>query len=184
MSEPSASDSPAGMPLAPGAPPHLASFQTALRDVRWLAGGIWAAVLVALLVTSAVAITAFTQGSLLTFSARSFTSIAGNQGTNGHAVAIAALCLAALEALALFTAWTAFVRATRNLVTAYAYDAGEADEAPAAAEWITDVMYVDSDPNDPPAPRMIIADVVQFIGVAWAILIVTPAVMLAVTTFS
>ena len=166
-------------------PPHPASFQTALRDVRWLAGGVWAGVLVALLVTSAVAITAFTQGSLLTFSARSFTSIAGNQGTsNGHAIAIAALLLAILEAMALFIAWTAFVRATRNLVTAYAYDAGEADEAPAAAEWITEVMYVDSDPNDPPAPRMIIADVVQFIGAAWVVLIVTPAVMLAVTTFA
>ena len=169
---------------APSTPPHPASFQIALRDVRWLAGGVWLGVLVALLVTSAVAITAFTQGSLVTFSSRSFTSINGSQPNDGHAIAIAALLLAILEAMALFIAWTAFVRATRNLVTAYAFDAGEADEAPAAAEWITEVMYVDSDPNDPPAPRMIIADVVQFIGAAWVILIVTPAVMLAVTTFS
>lgn len=139
----------------------------------------------ALLVTSAVSITAFTQGGLLTFSARGFASIAGTRPNNGHAVAIAALLLAALEAMALFLAWTAFVRATRNLVTAYAYDAGEADEAPAAAEWITEVVYAEPSPDDPPlAPRMIIADVVQFIGVAWAVLIFTPAVMLAVGVFA
>ncbi|MGH2633787.1 MAG: hypothetical protein ACRDG3_10295 [Tepidiformaceae bacterium] len=172
MSEPSRSRSSS----TGGPPPHAASLQTALRDVRWLAGGIWVGILAALLVTSAVSITVLAQGSLLTFSAGS---------DNAHAVAIAAVLLAVLEAMALFLAWTAFVRATRNLVTAYAYDAGEADEAPAAAEWITDMMYADADPNDPPlAPRMIIADVVQFIGVAWVVLILTPAVMLAVTAFA
>ena len=71
-------------------------------------------------VTSAVAITAFAEGSLASASTRSFASIAGTPLNNSHAVAVAGLCMAGLEALALFTAWTAFVRATRNLVTAYA----------------------------------------------------------------
>ena len=168
-------------------PAARAPLQAALRDGRWLAGGIWAGVLLALLVTSAVAITAFAEGSLASASTRSFASIAGTplNNNNSHAVAVAGLCMAGLEALALFTAWTAFVRATRNLVTAYAFDAGEADEAPAAAEWIADVPYSDARPDEPePTPKVIIADVIQFVGVAWAIVIVTPAVLLAVTAFA
>jgi len=166
-------------------PAARAPLQAALRDGRWLAGGIWAGVLLALLVTSAVAITAFAEGSLASASTRSFASIAGTPLNNSHAVAVAGLCMAGLEALALFTAWTAFVRATRNLVTAYAFDAGEADEAPAAAEWIADVPYSDARPDEPePTPKVIIADVIQFVGVAWAIVIVTPAVLLAVTAFA
>ncbi len=38
----------------------------ALRDVRWLTGIIWVALLVALLVTSIYAMNAFTQGTIAT----------------------------------------------------------------------------------------------------------------------
>ncbi len=155
---------------------------TALRDTRWLAGGIWAGLLGALLVTSITAVDAFTQGSIASRYFAAVSNIGPGQGHSDDALAVTGLIVSGLAALALFGGWFAFVRATRAMLLAYA-DAGIGDdEAPAPAEWVTDESSADSTRTQ--VLRIVPADVVMYIGLAWAVIIVMPAILAAVEVWS
>jgi hypothetical protein len=159
--------------------PSPTTDHTALRDTRWLAAGIWAGLLAALLVTSGTAVESFTTGSI---ASRCFSiSSSGVNGDNGKATAIVGLVLSGIAAAALFGGWWAFVRATRSLVLAYS-DAGSGnDEEPAPAEWVTETEAADSTTT---IFRAVPADLLVFIGVAWVAIVMTPAVLAAVQVFS
>jgi hypothetical protein len=149
-----------------------------LRDSRWLAGGIWAGLLAALLVTSVAAVESFTQGSI---ASRYFSFGAVQPGNeNEHGLAVAGVIMAGLAALALLAAWYSFVRTTRSLVLAYA-DAGVSEEEePAAAEWLMEGAGRDGST----VYRAMPSELLIYVGMAWAAIIMTPAVLGAVEAFS
>jgi hypothetical protein len=151
-----------------------------LRDSRWLAGAIWAGLLAALLVTSVAAVESFTQGSI---ASRYFTL--GNPSfpasdNRDHALAIAGVVMSALAALALLAAWYSFVRTTRSLVLAYADAGASDDEEPAAAEWLMEGAARDGST----VYRAMPSELLLYVGMAWAAIIMTPAVLGAVEAFS
>ena len=154
----------------------------ALRDARWLAGAIWAGLLLALLFTSAQAAPAFTQGGL---ASRFFVSnMNGMDPSQNHAIAVAGLILSGGAALALLGGWWGFVRATKALVIGYSYSADEGED-PIPAEWVLEEARAEGDAEAQPNPtRTMVSDVLQYVGVAWAVIIVTPAVLAAVQAFS
>ena len=154
----------------------------ALRDARWLAGAIWAGLLLALLFTSAQAVNSFTQGGL---ASRFFVSnMNGMDPSQNHAIALVGLILSGGAALALLGGWWGFVRATRALVVAYSYSADEGEE-PMPAEWVLEATHAEGESEAQPNPaRTMVSDVLQYVGIAWAVIIVTPAVLAAVQAFS
>lgn len=150
----------------------------ALRDTRWLAAGIWAGLLAALLVTSTAAVEAFTQGSI---ASRYLTVSNVGDNSSSNTLAISGLILSGVTAAALLGAWFGFVRATRSLVFAYS-DAGSSDdEEPAPSEWVSEAPSVDSAAA---VFRAVPADLLVFIGVAWVAIVMTPAVLGAVQAFA
>jgi hypothetical protein len=148
-----------------------------LRDSRWLAGAIWAGLLAALLVTSVAAVESFTQGSI----ASRYFSLGVQQGNdNEHGLAVAGVVMSALAALALLAAWYSFVRTTRSLVLAYADAGASDDEEPAAAEWLMEGAARDGST----VYRAMPSELLLYVGMAWAAIIMTPAVLGAVEAFS
>lgn len=146
---------------------------TALRDARWLAAALWGGLLLALLFTSAKGIESFTQGSI---TARYFNiELQGRSAPDENSLAVTGLVLSGLTALALLAGWYQFVRATQALLVAYGYSGREGEE-PSPAEWLT---TDDGDGN-----RTMLSDVLQYVGVAWAVMIVTPAILGAARVFS
>ena len=153
--------------------------QAALRDVRWLSGVVWAGLLGALLVTSIYGIEAFTQGSIATrYFALPSTSAATD---SGHALAIAGIVASGLAAAAVAMAWWQFAQATRSLIIAYGAEDGDAEAAPIAAEWITETP---APAGDGGRTRIAIAEILLWVGAAWAVLILTPAFLNLVASFS
>lgn len=144
-----------------------------LRDVRWLTAGIWGALLIALVVTSGYGITAFAQGSL---SSRYIgLPLSGDSDTNAKAAAVVGILLSAAAAILIFSAWAAFAQATNRLVTALGSATDDEDDAPVVLDWIVD---------QPGNVVMTLAGgVVRFLGAAWAVMVVTPAVLGRTTAF-
>ena len=131
-----------------------------LRDVRWLTAAIWGALLIALVVTSGYGITSFAQGSL---SSRYI----GLPGGDNLETAVAALLI--------FAAWTAFAQATNRLVKALADSTDGPDDAPVALDWMAD--------QPGPAAISLAGGVVRFLGAAWAVMVITPAILSLTTAF-
>ena len=154
----------------------------ALRDARWLAGAIWAGLLVALLFTSSHAVTSFTQGGIATvYFGQSLDSM---DRPDNHALATAGLILSGGAALALLGGWWGFVRATKALVIGYSYSADEGEE-PMPAEWVLEAAQPEDDSEPQPDPtRTMVSDVLQYVGIAWVVIIMTPAVLGAVRAFA
>lgn len=146
---------------------------TALRDMRWLAAVLWGGLLLALLVTSMKAIESYTQGSIAT----RYIALAPRDGRppDQNAMAIAGLVLSGLTALALLGGWRQFVRATMALLIAYGYS-GRPDEEPSPVEWVT--------ADGVNGARTMLSDVLQYVGIAWALIILTPAALAATEAFA
>ncbi|MBA4179433.1 MAG: hypothetical protein C0506_02495 [Anaerolinea sp.] len=145
----------------------------ALRDMRWLAAVLWSGLLLALLFTSVKAMESYTQGTIAT---RYFgVGPQADEGSDPETLAIAGLALSGLAALAIVTGWYQFVRATKALLVAYGYS-GRADEEPSPNEWVTE--------DDKQGSRTMLSDVLQYVGLAWAVIIVTPAALAAVQAFA
>ncbi len=137
--------------------------------------GIWLGLLVALLVTSAYAINSSGIGSVIT---RYFPLSA--TGTTGHVArtsAVASVVMSALAALAVLGAWLAFARVTRVVVLALA-DASDVDSA------ATDLVVEKDDDSRTVVARTLASDVLVFIAVAWVVIIITPAILAVVQTYS
>ena len=134
--------------------------------------GALGGLLLALLVTSVKAIESFTQGSIAT----RYINLGGPNGSSSedNALAIAGLVLSGLAALTLFAAWYQFVRATTALLVAYG-DSGRDDEMPSPSEWLAT--------NENRTARTMLSDVLQYVGAAWVVIIVTPAVLTATEVF-
>ena len=146
----------------------------ALRDGRWLAGGIWTALLLALITTSGYGIKAFSEGSI---SARYFGLPSGdNLDTNARVTSILGIVLSAATALLILAGWRAFARVTNILIAALAESSDEPEEAPVPADWLlTDargVVFSNA------------GEVVQFVGFAWAVMVVTPALLAIPISFA
>jgi hypothetical protein len=150
------------------------SSPSALRDARWLTGGIWAALLLALVVTSGYGITAFAQGSL---SSRYIgLPLTGPADPNAKVGAVVGIVLSVATALLILAAWRSFAKATNSLVTALSEASDAPEELPTAADWL-------AEPQSQPLIS-IAGEVVQFLGGAWAVMVVTPAVLGVTTAFS
>lgn len=171
------SDQPSPSGTSSGAGAHAA-----LLDARWLAGAIWAGLLLALLFTLAQAAPAFTQGGLA--SVYFGQSLNGQEHNRDNALALTGLILSGGAALALLGGWWGFVRATKALVIGYSYSADEGEE-PMPAEWVLEAAgpETEAEPQADPT-RTMVSDVLQYVGIAWAVIIVTPAVLGAVRVFS
>ncbi len=152
----------------------------ALRDVRWLTGIIWAGLLVALLVTSVNAVHAFTQGTLASRVFGPITSFPQDPGDAARSGALAGLCLSALAALAVLGGWIAFARVTKAVVVALADS--PTPGAAAAAEWL--IVSEDAEPSLITVARTLASDVLVFVGAAWLVIIVTPAILAAVQAYA
>lgn len=158
---------------------RAAGVQAALRDVRWLSGLVWAGLLAALLVTSTYGIEAFTQGSIATrYFALPTTATVPD---SGHALAIGGIVASGLAAAAIVMAWWQFAQATRALIVAYGAEDGEAETLPIAAEWVTETPAAT---GDGVRTRVALVDVLLWVGAAWAVLILTPAFLNLVASFS
>lgn len=144
-----------------------------LRDVRWLTAAIWGALLIALVVTSGYVITSFAQGSL---SSRYIGLPGGdNLETNARSTAAAGSVLSAVAALLIFAAWTAFAQATNRLVKALADSTDGPEDAPVALDWMAD--------QPGPVAISLAGGVVRFLGAAWAVMVITPAILSLTTAF-
>ena len=95
----------------------------ALRDTRWLAGGIWGGLLLALVVTSVYGINSFTQGSL---ASRYLGLPLQNASPNEKVAAAVGMIASGVAALILLAAWRSFATMTNVLVGALA---GSSDAA-------------------------------------------------------
>lgn len=144
-----------------------------LRDVRWLTVAIWGALLLALVVSSAYGIKTFTEGSI----ASRYIGIPLNgPETNQRLAAVAGSAASVAAALLLFAAWRAFAIATNTLINALATSSDANDDIPAASEWMAESAS---------GPLVSMAgEVVRFLGPAWAVMVVTPAVIGLVTAFA
>jgi hypothetical protein len=161
------SDSPELENYAPASP-------AALRDARWLTAAIWGALLLALVVTSGYGITSFAQGSI---SSRYIgLPLTGGSDPNQKVAAVAGIIMSAAAALLIFAAWWSLARATNTLVNAIANSSDAEDDVPAAADWVAtrrdNMLFT------------VAGEVVQFLGAAWAVMVVTPAVLGLTTAFS
>lgn len=161
------SDQPNSEQMEPASP-------AALRDTRWLAGAIWGALLLALVVTSGYGITSFAQGSI---SSRYIgLPLSGDDAPSAKVAALAGIVLSAIAALLILAAWRAFAKATNALVGALADASDATDDQPAPGDWIV---------ADPRGVVLTMAgEVVQFVGAAWAVMVVTPAILGLATAFS
>jgi hypothetical protein len=145
----------------------------ALRDTRWLAGGIWGGLLLALVVTSVYGINSFTQGSL---ASRYLGLPLQNASPNEKVAAAVGMIASGVAALILLAAWRSFATMTNVLVGALAGSSDAADDSPAPADWLL------PDVNGGVFTR--VGEVVQFVGFAWAVMIATPALLSLATAFS
>ncbi len=155
-----------------------AGIREALRDVRWLSGLVWAGLLGALLVTSIYGIEAFTQGSIAT---RYFALPTSATSDSTHTTAIAGMVASALAAAAVVMGWWQFAQATRVLIVAYGAEDGDEEALPIAAEWVTETPAPSGDGIQ---TRVGVVDVLLWVGAAWAVLILTPAFLNLVASFS
>jgi hypothetical protein len=146
-----------------------------LRDTRWLAGGIWGALLLALVVTSWGAVTA--GGAATSFSFLSFINLGASQNPddmNPDLVATVALVLMAIVSALLVLAWTRFAAATMSLVSSLSDSSDDAEDQPATIYWL---------PTTPGA-RSELVDLLGVLGLAWAAIVLRPIVVAAVQIYS
>ncbi|MGE3073703.1 MAG: hypothetical protein AB7N24_06390 [Dehalococcoidia bacterium] len=150
----------------------LPASAAALRDTRWLGGGIWGAALIALLVTSwasqRVLSSPYDVGFFAVFNQNN-----GQYDPNQKLVAATALIITAGIAVTLVAAWWAFARATHALIAALADSNDSEEDAPVTGIWII-----------PGTGRSPLSDAASYLGVAWALIIVRPAVILTIQAFT
>lgn len=143
----------------------------ALRDTRWLACGIWAAVFVGLLVTSYAGIVGpMSNVDLSLLSLESFQGdFDGDQNTpNRDLIAVVALAVSAVIALVVLFLWALFGRATTALLSSLTDSADSAREVPATVVWLT-----------ASGERSALGDILMWSGLAWALLIARPVLVAA-----
>ncbi|MGE0599075.1 MAG: hypothetical protein AB7J35_08495 [Dehalococcoidia bacterium] len=150
----------------------LPASAAALRDTRWLGGAIWGAALLALLVTSWAAQRVLTSPYDVGFFA-AFNLDNGQNGPNQELVASAALIITAGVAVTLVAAWWAFARGTHGLIAALADSNDSEEDAPVTGIWIV-----------PGTGRSPLSDAASYLGVAWALIILRPAVILTIQAFT
>lgn len=145
----------------------------ALRDVRWLTAAIWGALLIGLVVTSGYGVTAFAQGSL---SSRYIgLPLSGDSEPSARVAAVVGILLSGVAAILIFSAWAAFAQATNRMVGSLGNSTDGPDDAPIALDWLVE---------QPESGVMSLAGgVVRFLGAAWAVMVVTPAVLGLTTAF-
>lgn len=137
--------------------------------MRWLAAVLWGGLLLALLFTSMNAVESYTEGTIATRYLAMFSQVM--EEPHERTVAVTGIALSSLAALAVVGGWFQFVRATKALLVDYGYS-GRADEEPSPNGWVTD--------DDTRGGRTMLSDVLKYVGMAWAVIIMTPAILGAV----
>ena len=150
----------------------LPASAAALRDTRWLAGAIWAAELLALLVTSWAAQRVATSPYDLNFLSV-LSSGSGQYNPDHKLIAATALVVTAGIAVMLVAAWWAFAKATHALIAALSDSSDTEEDAPVPGIWIA-----------PGAGRSPLSDAASYVGIAWALIILRPAVIAVIQAFT
>jgi hypothetical protein len=155
-------------------PEIVNSTPAALRDTRWLAGGIWGGLLLALVVTSWGAVTG--GGIAGSFGIFPFINL-GTQDpadANPERVATVGLIVTAIVAALVLFAWTRFAIATMALVSSLSDSSDDAEDQPATIYWLPAT----------PGARSELVDLLGLVGLAWAAIILRPMVIAAVHIYS
>ncbi len=143
----------------------------ALRDTRWLGGAIWGAELVALLVSSwagqRIATSPYDFGLFAAISSSS-----GPLEPDRKLMATAALIITVGIAVVLVAAWWAFAKATHGLIAALSDSSDTEADEPVPGIWLV------------PGGRSPLSDTASYLGVAWALIILRPAVIAAIQAFT
>ena len=160
------SDQPEPTTIGPSSP-------AALRDTRWLSGGIWAAVLVALLVSSRAGLGAGI--GVFDFGTLSLVAYSGVERSdpNRELAASAALILTVGIALSLVVAWWAFARATQALVAALSDSTDGDEDVPVPGIWLIEGKG-----------RSPLSELATYLGIAWALIVLRPVVVTAIHVFT
>jgi hypothetical protein len=150
----------------------------ALRDGRWIAIIFWAGMLVALLLTSAGAVTSLVQGGLYSRSFTIGTNSAADAQHQAEVISILSLIIEAGIGVILLAAWVEFVGATTSLIEAYVGETGDDDELPMAADRLGD------EPETRLRTPTVVGNVLLYIGIAWAVIVVGPGALAVAAAFS
>ncbi len=152
----------------------LNSTPAALRDTRWLAGGIWAAVLLALLVTSWAAVGAGAIGGAgLFFPYLGIGLDSSSNEADPELVASFGLIITIALAGVLAYAWWRFATATRQLLEGISDVSDHPNADPAPAYWLASGNA-----------RSELIDLFPALGVAWALTVIRPVAVIAVQIYS
>ena len=155
-------------------PQIVNSTPAALRDTRWLAGGIWGAVLLALLVSSWAAVSGGATGGAGLFFPYLGLGLENNGDANPELVASVALIITIALAGVLAFAWWRFATVTRQLLNGISDVSDHPNADPAPTFWL-------AGPN--PA-RSELVDLFPALGVAWALLVIRPVAVIALQIYS
>lgn len=151
---------------------ELSRSAASLRDTRWLAGAIWGASLLALLVTSWAGLGS--GGSAVDLTLFSIFAFGGPEpDPNRDLAAAASLVISAAIALAIVTAWWIFARATQGLLSALA------DASDGATDEATPGIWLSQDDRRSP-----LSDLLTYLGVTWALIILRPVVIGSIQVFT
>lgn len=150
----------------------LPASAAALRDTRWLGGAIWGAELIALLISSWAAQRVLTSPYDVGFFAV-YNPGNGEYDPDRKLIAAAVLIITAGIAVVLVAAWWAFAKATHALIAALSDSSDTEEDAPVPGIWIA-----------AGTGRSPLSDAASYLGVAWALIIVRPAVILAIQAFT
>lgn len=152
--------------IAPASP-------AALRDTRWLAGAMWGAALFAALLTSWAAL----GGAGATGDAGLFSLLllggGSGPGSDRDLAASASLIISAGIALMLIVVWWALSRATLGLIAALADSSDGPDDAPVPGMWLAQE-----------GGRSALSDMATYLGVAWALIVLRPVVVVSIQVFT
>lgn len=148
----------------------------ALRDGRRVAVGMWAAMLLTLLVTSWAGLGTSINGNGLNESIVTYLSIAlSGAPKDGVPETIAIVALAVTFAIAgvLLLGWLRFAQATRQMLDGLDDASDDADAVPVTSYWL---------PADD-SSRSELLDLLAYVGAAWSLIILRPAILGTVQVF-
>jgi hypothetical protein len=156
-------------------PEIVNSTPAALRDTRWLAGGIWGAILLTLLVSSWAAVSGGAIGGAGLFFPYLGLGLDSNNGeADPELVASFALIITIALAGVLLFAWWRFATATRQLLAGISDVSDHPNADPAPAYWL----------GGSNAARSELVDLFPALGVAWALIVIRPVAVLALQIYS
>lgn len=151
------------------------STPAALRDTRWLAGLVWGAALLGLIVTSGAAVTAGAFGAAgLYVPYIGLESGSSGSGSDLQLVASFALVITVAIAGVVAYAWWRFGMATRQLLAGLSEASDDPESDPAPAYWLASVD----------GGRSEMVELIPALGMAWALIIIRPVAVIALQIYS